>query len=191
MLCQRIEVMDWPWTGHAQVMLLDWCQETWELLEWQWIMFLQWFSNMVWCGTTSVIIFSCDKAALRKPLSVRRSTCLSVTLFLLCSCHLIIIKFSGVITIENSNVHASGQGQRSKVKVTDIKTQFNLLGTLTPFWINTWLWNDAQSKQFYYDNLYFLITVYPACLSYVTSCSSYPVCKSLIGKKTSYGMVSC
>ena len=37
------------------------------------------------------------------PLSVRPSVCLSLTL---CSCHRIIMKFSGVITIDKSNVHA-------------------------------------------------------------------------------------
>ena len=31
------------------------------------------------------------------------------------------MKFSGVITIDKSNVHARGQGQRSKVKVTGDK----------------------------------------------------------------------
>ena len=36
----------------------------------------------------------------------------------LCSHHRIIMKFSGVITNDRSDVHAKGQGQRSKVKVT-------------------------------------------------------------------------
>ena len=43
---------------------------------------------------------------------------LSVTPFWLCSHHRIIMKFSGVITNDKSDVHAKGQGQRSKVKVT-------------------------------------------------------------------------
>ena len=38
---------------------------------------------------------------------------LSVTRFWLCSHYLIIIKFSGVITNDRSDVHAKGQGQRS------------------------------------------------------------------------------
>ena len=47
-------------------------------------------------------------------LSVR----LSVTPFWLCSHHRLIMKFSGVINKDQGNVHAKGQGQRSKVKVT-------------------------------------------------------------------------
>ena len=43
----------------------------------------------------------------------------------LCSHHRIIMKFSGVITIDGSIVHAKDQGQRSKVKVTEVKTQFS------------------------------------------------------------------
>ena len=65
-------------------------------------------------------IFSCDHAALRTLLSVRPF----VTPFSQCSCHRIIIKFSGVITIDKSDVHAKGQGQRSNVKVTEVKTNF-------------------------------------------------------------------
>ena len=42
----------------------------------------------------------------------------------LCSHHRIIMKFSGVITIVRSNVHAKGNGQISKVKVTWFKTNF-------------------------------------------------------------------
>ena len=61
--------------------------------------------------------------------SVRLSVCLSVrptvTPFSLCSHHCIIMKFSRVITNDKSDVHAKSQGQRSKVKVTEVKTQFN------------------------------------------------------------------
>ena len=46
---------------------------------------------------------------------------LSVTPFWLCSHHRIIMKFSGVITNDQSKVHAKSQGQRSKVKVTEVK----------------------------------------------------------------------
>ena len=88
--------------------------------------------------------FSCDQAALRTLLSVRPSVYLSVTPFSQCSCHHIIIKFSGVIAIDRSAVHAKGQGQRSKVKVTEVKTQFNRLRTVTPVCIYIWQWNDAQ-----------------------------------------------
>ena len=78
-------------------------------------------------------------------LSVRLSVCPSVTPFWLCSHHRIIMKFSGVITNDQSKVHAKGQGQRSKVKVTEVTTQLNRFRTVTPVWIHIWWWNDAYS----------------------------------------------
>ena len=63
----------------------------------------------------------------------------------LCSHHRIIMKFSGVITNDKSKVHAKGQGQRSKVKVTEVTTQLNRFRTVTPVWILIWWWNDAYS----------------------------------------------
>ena len=47
-------------------------------------------------------------------LSVCPSVRLSVTPFWLCSHRRIIMKFSGVITTDQGNVHAKGQGQRSR-----------------------------------------------------------------------------
>ena len=84
----------------------------------------------------SVLFFSCDQAALWMVqsvcpsvcLSVRPSVRLSVTPFWLCSHHPIIMKFSGVITSDKSDVHAKGQGQRSKVKVTEVTTQIFVSG---------------------------------------------------------------
>ena len=77
------------------------------------------------------------------------SVCLSVrpsvTPFWLCSHHRIIMKFSGVITSDRSDVHAKGQGQRSKVKVTEVTTQLYHFRTVTPVWIHVWWWNDAYS----------------------------------------------
>ena len=77
--------------------------------------------------------------------SVRLSVCLSVTPFWLCYHHHIIMKFSGVITKDQGKVHAKGQGQRSKVKVTEVTTQLNRFRTVTPVWIHIWWWNDAYS----------------------------------------------
>ena len=77
--------------------------------------------------------------------SVRPSVCPSVTPFWLCSHDRIIMKFSGVITSDRSDVHAKGQGQRSKVKVTEVNTQLSHFRTVTPAWIEIWWWNDAQS----------------------------------------------
>ena len=78
------------------------------------------------------------------------SVCLSVTPFWLCSHHRIITKFSGSVTNDKSDVHAKSQGQRSKVKVTEVKKSLNLtqigrFRTVSPVWIHQWLRNDAQS----------------------------------------------
>ena len=78
-------------------------------------------------------------------LSVCLSVCLSVTPFWLCSHHRIIMIFSGVITQDQGKVHAKGQGQRSKVKVTEVTTQLNRFRTVTPVWIHIWWWNDTYS----------------------------------------------
>ena len=92
-------------------------------------------------------IFSCDQAALQMVFSVcpsvRLSVRLSVTPFWLCSHHRIIMKFSGVFTNDQCKVHAKGQGQRSKVKVTEVTTQLNRFRTVTPVWNHIWWWNDA------------------------------------------------
>ena len=87
--------------------------------------------NMCMLGARTNNLFSCDQAALWMFfLSVCPSVCLSVcpsvTPFWLCS-------------------HAKGQGQRSKVKVTEVTTQLNRFRTLTPVWIHTWWWNDTYS----------------------------------------------
>ena len=102
-----------------------------------------------WQSFMSCDIFSCDQAALQMVFSVRLSVCLSVCLsvtpFSPCSHHRIIMKFSGVITMVKSDVHAKGQGQRSKVKVTEVNTQLSRFRTLTPVWIHIWQWYDAYS----------------------------------------------
>ena len=77
--------------------------------------------------------------------SVRPSDRLSVTLFWLCSHHRIIMKCLGVITNDRSDVHAKGQGQRSKVKVTKVNTKLSRFRIVTPVWIHIWWRNDAQS----------------------------------------------
>ena len=88
----------------------------------------------------SLLHGSWDQILRRRP-----SVCLSVTPFWLCSHHPIIMNFSGVITSDKSDVHAKGQGQRSKVKVTEVTTQLNRFRTVTPVWIHIWWWNDAYS----------------------------------------------
>ena len=63
-------------------------------------------------------IFSCNQAAIKTLPSVCPSIRLylrpSVTPFWQCSCHGIILKFSGVITIDKRDIHAKGKGQRSR-----------------------------------------------------------------------------
>ena len=69
----------------------------------------------------ALTLFSCDQAALWMVQSVRLYVRPSVTPFWLCSHHRIITKFSGVITNDKSDVHTKSQGQRSMVKVTEVK----------------------------------------------------------------------
>ena len=95
------------------------------------------------CGT------ACFMAAeIKLSKDVCLSVCLLITPFLLCSHHLIIIKFSEVITNDQSKVHAKGQGQRSKVKATEVTTQLNRFRTVIPVGIHIWWWNDAYSLMF-------------------------------------------
>ena len=97
-------------------------------------------------------LFSCDQAAIWLVQSVRPSVrlsvclsvCPSVTPFSPCSHDCIIMKFSGVITMVRSDVHAKGQVQRSKVKVTEVNTQLSRFRTLTPVWIHIRQWNHAH-----------------------------------------------
>ena len=101
----------------------------------------------LFCIRGSLSLFSCDQAALQMVFSVcpsvRLSVCPSVTPFSPCSHHHIIMKFSGVITNDKTDVHAKGQGQRSKVKVTEVNTQLNRFRTVTLVWIHIWWWNKA------------------------------------------------
>ena len=92
----------------------------------------------------NAVIFSCDQAALRMAISVCLSVRLSVTPFWQCSHHRIIMKFSEVITNDQSDVHTKGQGQRSKVKVTEVTTQLSRFRAVTLVWIHIW-WNDTYS----------------------------------------------
>ena len=73
------------------------------------------------------------------------SVCPSITPFSPCSHHRIIMKYLGVITNDKSDIHAKGQGQRSKVKVKEVNTQLNCFRTVTLVWIHIWWWNDAYS----------------------------------------------
>ena len=84
-------------------------------------------------------------------LSVRPSICLSVchtffTMFPLSHHHEIFRSYyPWVITNDRSDVHAKGQGQISKVKITEVKPQFSRFRTVTSVWIHICWWNDAHS----------------------------------------------
>ena len=60
---------------------------------------------------------------------------------------------------DKSDVHAKGQGQRSKIKVTEDKQQFSRFRTVTPVWIYTWQWNYAQSLMWHMRSalLFFMV----------------------------------
>ena len=79
-------------------------------------------------------------------LSVCPSVCPSVCqTFLLCSHQRVIMKFSESYYQWQSKVHAKGQGQSARVKVTEAKTQLNSFRTVTSIRIHIWWWNDAHS----------------------------------------------
>ena len=90
------------------------------------------------------------------------SVCPSVTPFSPCSCHRIITKFSGVITINKSDVHAKGQGQSSRSQrsrphlavsqcwlifnwTLGNKLQWNFDQNLKPFHSRKWIWKCLQT----------------------------------------------
>ena len=86
------------------------------------------YSNLFLAATKQLYEWFSPSVRLSVRLSVCPSVRLSVTPFWLCSHHPIIMKFSGVITSDKSDVHAKGQGQRSKVKVTEVTTQIFVSG---------------------------------------------------------------
>ena len=58
------------------------------------------------------------------------------------------MKCSGVITNDRSDVHATDQVHRSKIKITVVKRILPRSGrfwTITSVWMHIWLRNDAQS----------------------------------------------
>ena len=55
-----------------------------------------------------------------------------------------LIRHLGLAIGNVHDVHAKGQSQRSKIKVTEVETQFSCLRTVTPVWIHIWWWNDVQ-----------------------------------------------
>ena len=53
------------------------------------------------------------------------------------------MELTGVITIDKRDVYANGQGQTTKVKVTEFKNPFTCFRTVTQTGFHWWLRNDA------------------------------------------------
>ena len=91
------------------------------------------------------VIFSCYQAGLWMVFSVHLSICPSVChAFSLCPSMYHHEIFSSYYQWPNWGPCKRSRS-RSKVKVTDVKTQLNCFLTITPVWIDIWWWNDAQS----------------------------------------------
>ena len=102
---------------------------------------LSFHSEWLQCMSLYGQYFSCDQAALWMVQPVRPSVRSSVSLSVCLSVRHTF--FSGVITNDRGKVHAKGQGQRSRVKVTEVTNQLNRFRTVTPVLIHKWWWNDA------------------------------------------------
>ena len=92
------------------------------------------------------MVFSCDQAVLWMVQSIRLFVCPS---------HLF---YYVPIIVSSWNFQEWLQKwcpcNRSKVKVTEVKTQFRLFWTVTPVWIPTWRWNDVQSLMWHRRGAY-------------------------------------
>ena len=90
---------------------------------------------LIFFETYSICIFSCDQ--------VRPSVCHTFITMFPSSYHPEI--FRSYYHWPTRYVHSKGQGQTSKVKVTEVMTPFSCFRTVTPVWIHIWWWNVAQS----------------------------------------------
>ena len=93
-------------------------------------------------------VYSCDQAALQMVFSVRLSVRPSVRLSV---CHTFFTMLPSSYHHEIFRSYYHGQKwcpckrSRSKVKVTEVKTQLSRFRTLAPVWIHIWQWNHAHS----------------------------------------------
>ena len=141
------------------------------------------------------VIFSCNHAVLWMVKSVRPPICLSVTPFWQSTCHHTIMRFSGVINIDKSDLHAKCQGQRSKVRVTEVKKQLSHFWDVTLVWINIWQWNDAQSLMWHTRGvLFFFKVIHHISRSHGTNNHNFdlnkvfPDCNSMFEFAAGYGI---
>ena len=111
------------------------------------LMYLDHLQNWLVYGH-SLLIFSCDQAALWMVQSVRPSVCPSVRLSVR---HTFLTRFLSTYHHEIFRSYYQWQKwrpckrSRSEVKVTEVTTQLNRFRTVTPVWIHIWWWNDAYS----------------------------------------------
>ena len=82
-----------------------------KMLSAQWRLFCLGFNELMYSHNSSAYLVLCQKC------SRKLGQCI-------CSSHHIILKFSGAITISRTDIHAKGQSQSSKVKMTEVKTNF-------------------------------------------------------------------
>ena len=64
-------------------------------------------------------------------------------------------EISKVITIDEHDIHAKGQGQGSKAKAREVIASFRLFRTVTPVWIHIWRKNDAKIFMLFWSALLF------------------------------------
>ena len=74
------------------------------------------------------------------------------------------MKFSGVITYDTSDVHAKGQGQRSKVKVLEVRSQLSRLRTVSPVLIHIYS-NEMKQEA--------LFGLWEVCYCFSRSCVKF------------------
>ena len=95
---------------------------------------------------SSLVIFSCDQAALQMVVSVAPSVCPSV-------CHTFFYYVTIIVSpwhfqelLPMTRVRSMQKVKvRLKVKVTEVTIQLNRFRTATQVWIHIWWWNDAYS----------------------------------------------
>ena len=104
----------------------------------------KWYTSLEVAQKRCPFVFSCDQAALWMVQSVRLSVCLS-HLFDYVPIIVSSWNFEELLPMIKVTSMQKGQGQRSKVKVTEVNTQLNHFRIVTPVWIHIWWWNYAYS----------------------------------------------
>ena len=102
-----------------------------------------WVYLCVCVCASALSLFSCDQAALQMVFSLHLSVCPSVRLSHLFHYVPIILSSWNVLELLPMT-KGPCKRSRSKVKVTEVKTQLNHSRTVTPVWIHIWWWNYAH-----------------------------------------------